>query len=147
MLHQDIKGEIKQAMLAKDEIKLTVVRGLVAAFTNELVAKKRKPDEFLNDDEALGVVGREAKKRKDAIEQFRAGGREDLAKNEETELKIIEKYLPAQMSEAEIEKAVRAKMAELGSAEQGKLMSALMKELKGKADGAAVKAAVEKILS
>ncbi len=149
MLHQDIKGEIKVAMLAKDTEKLGVVRGLVAAFTNELLAKKKKPDEFLTDEEVFTVISREAKKRKDSIEQFRAGGREDLAASEAAELKLIEKYLPAQMSEIEIETAAQAKATELGvttKADAGKLMQALMKDLKGKADGSLVKAAVEKIL-
>ena len=90
MLHEQIKNEIKQAMMAKDQLKLSVVRGISAAFTNELVAKKRKPDEVLSDEDALAVITRQAKQRKDSIEQFRAGGREDLASKEEAELKIIE---------------------------------------------------------
>lgn len=149
MLHQDIKGEIKVAMLAKDTARLGVVRGLVAAFTTELLAKKKKPDEFLADEEVLTVISREARKRKDSIEQFRAGGREDLAASEAAELVLIEKYLPAQMSEAEINQAAQAKATELGltaKADAGKLMQALMKDLKGKADGSLVKTAVEKIL-
>lgn len=150
MLHEQIKGEIKRAMLAKDELKLRVARSLVAAFTNELVAKRRKPDERLNDEEALAVITRAAKQRKDSIGQFRAGGREDLASQEEAELKVIETYLPKLMSRAEIKPLAEAKKAELGITDKtkaGQLMSALMKNLKGQADGADVKAVVDEILN
>jgi uncharacterized protein YqeY len=150
MLHEQIKGEIKQAMLAKDELKLRVVRSLVAAFMNETMSKKRKPDEMLTDEEALAVITRAAKQRKDSIEQFRAGNREDLAESEEAELKIIETYLPQLMSRDEIKPLAEAKKAELGITDKNKaglLMSSLMKELKGKADGTDVKAVVDELLA
>ncbi|MEK7586280.1 MAG: GatB/YqeY domain-containing protein [Patescibacteria group bacterium] len=149
MLHQKIKGEIKQAMMDKNAVKLGVVRSLVAAFTNELVAKNRKPDEFLADEEVLAVIQRSAKQRKDSIAQFREAGRNDLVEVEEAELEFVEVYLPTMMSETEVETAVKAKMAELGistKADSGKLMSALMKDLKGKADGMLVKSVTEKLL-
>ena len=76
MIHEDIKKGIKEAMLAKDEVKLRTLRGMSAAFTNELVAKGRKPDELLADEEALGVISRLAKQRKDSMEQFKKGNRE-----------------------------------------------------------------------
>lgn len=150
MLHEQIKGEIKEAMLAKDELKLRVVRSLVAAFTSEVMAKKRKPDELLSDEEALAVITRQAKQRKDSIEQFRAGQREDLASAEEAELKLIETYLPTLMSREEIKPLAEAKKAELGITDKtkaGLLMSSLMKDLKGKADGADVKAVVDELLN
>lgn len=150
MLHEQIKGEIKEAMKAKDAVKLSVVRGLVTAFMNELVAKKHKPDEFLSDDEVLAVITRASKQRKDSIEQFRAGDREDLAQNEEAELKVIETYLPTLMSRDEIKIVALAKKEELGVTDKtkaGLLMSSLMKDLKGKADGADVKAVVDELLS
>lgn len=149
-LHQDIVAQIKEAMKAKDAVRLGVVRGLAAAFVNELVAKGRKPTEVLPDEEALTVIRRSVKQRKDSIEQFTKGGRKDLADAEAAELNILETYLPAQMSGEEISKVVAAKKAELGVAdkkEAGKLMAAVMKELKGKADGAAVKAAVDSSLA
>lgn len=149
MLHQQIKDEIKEAMKAKDTVKLTVVRGLASAFTNELVAKGKKPDETLLDDEALAVIKRASKQRQDSIKQFKAGGREDLAANEEAELKIIESYLPAQMSREEIEKIAQAKIAELKADKSkiGILVGAVMKETKGTADGAVVKEIIEQLLS
>lgn len=94
MLHQQIKAEVKRAMLAKEALKLAVVRALVAACTNELVAKRRKPDEILTDDEALAVIRRAVKQRQDSIEQFAAGGRTDLVKQETAELEILKTYLP-----------------------------------------------------
>lgn len=147
-LHQQIKGEVQKAMLAKDEIRLNTLRGLVSAFTNELVAKRKKPSEELTDDEALDVIRKGVKQRKDSIEQFRKGSREDLAVQEEAELKILETYLPAQMSQDEIRKIVLAKKEEMGVTDKSKMgmfMGAVMKELKGKADGADVKTVIESV--
>lgn len=78
MLHEQIKGKIKGAMLAKDALQLKALRAMVSAFTNELVAKNKKPNEFLSDEEVLVVITRLAKQRKDSIDQFRKGNREDL---------------------------------------------------------------------
>ena len=90
MLSKQIKEEVKIALLSKDTVRLSVLRGLLAAFTNELVATKRKPQEELSDEEIIAVIRRAVKQRKDSIEQFRKGGREELAKAEEDELKILE---------------------------------------------------------
>jgi uncharacterized protein YqeY len=79
MLHEQIKEKIKEAMKAKDTVALNVYRGLVTAFTNELVATGHTPQEMLSDEGALAVITRTAKQRKDAIEQFEKGGRQDLA--------------------------------------------------------------------
>ena len=147
-LQQDIKEQIKEAMKGRDEIRLAVVRGLAAAMTNELVAKGKKPTDELTDDEALAVVKRASKQRQDSISQFNAGGREDLASKEEAELKIIEEYLPAQMSREEIEKIAKAKIAELGAdkSKMGVLIGAVVKETNGAADGALVKEVVQELL-
>lgn len=148
MLHEEIKGSIKQAMLARDEKRLGVLRGLLADFTNELVAKKRKPSEILNDEDTLAVIKRSAKRRMDSIEQFRAGKREDLVKIEEEELDILEPYLPKLMKMEEIIPLVIAKKESLGITDKtkaGLLVGAVMKDLKGKADGNDVKSAVENL--
>ena len=137
-------------MRAKDEVRLRTLRSLTTAMTNEVVAKKRKPDEFLTDEEALAVVKRASNQRKDSIEQFEAAGRTDLADPEKAELLIIDSFLPAQMSRAELETIARAKMAELGvSSKQdaGKFMGSLMKDLKGQADGTLVKEVIDSLLS
>ncbi|HJN62819.1 MAG TPA: GatB/YqeY domain-containing protein [Candidatus Paceibacterota bacterium] len=146
MIHTDLKKEMQEALKAKEEVRLSVIRGLLSAFTNELVTKKRKPDGELSDEEAMEVISRGAKQRKDSIEQFRKGGREDLAQKEEEELKILENYLPEMMSCKEIEKIAQAKKEEMGvddKAKMGMLMGAIMKELKGKANGEDVKTVVE----
>lgn len=147
-LQQDIKEQIKEAMKGRDEVRLAVVRGLAAAMTNELVAKGKKPTDELTDEEALAVVKRASKQRQDSISQFNAGGREDLASKEEAELKIIEEYLPAQMSREEIEKIAKAKIAELGAdkSKLGILIGTVVKETNGTADGAVVKKVVQELL-
>ena len=94
-------------MLAKDTVRLTVLRGLLTAFTNELVATKRKPQDELLDTEIIAVIRRAVKQRKDSIEQFRKGGREDLAQAEEDELKILETFLPQTMSKEDIRKKLK----------------------------------------
>ena len=149
-IHETIKKSIPDAMRARDEVKLRTLRSLVTAMTNEVVAKKRKPDEFLADDEALAVLKRAASQRKDSIEQFERASRNDLAEPEKAELAIIESYLPTMMSREEILPIAKAKMAELSissRADAGKFTGALMKELKGKADGGDVKAVVDNLLS
>lgn len=149
-MHQTIKASIPDAMRAKDEVRLRTLRSLSSAMTNEVVAKKRKPDEFLTDEEALAVVKRAANQRKDSIEQFIAGGRPELAEPEQEELAVIEAFLPAQISAEQIEAVVRAKMTELGLSEKkdaGRLTGAVMQELKGSADGGAVKAVIDSLLA
>lgn len=149
-IHETIKAGIPDAMRAKDEVRLRTLRSLVTAMTNEVVAKKRKPDEFLTDEEALLVVKRAANQRKDSIEQFEAAGRTDLAAPEREELALIESYLPVQMSEEEVEAVAKAKMAEMGVSskqDQGRFMGALMQDLKGKADGGVVKQVVDRLLN
>jgi uncharacterized protein len=148
-IHENLKKEIPDAMRAKDAVKLQTLRSLVTAMTNEVVNKKRKPDEFLADEEALAVLKRAANQRKDSIEQFEAAGRNELAEPEKLELAIIQSYLPAQMSEEEVKAAVTAKAEELGvstKADANKLIGALMKDLKGKADGTLVKQVVDNML-
>ena len=149
-IHETLKHSIPDALRAHDETRLRTLRSLVTAMTNEVVAKKRKPDEYLNDDEAITVVKRAASQRKDSIEQFEKGGRPELAEPEKQELAIIESYLPSMMSREEIAVIAKAKMAELSvssKADAGKFTGALMKELKGKVDGADVKAVVDTLLT
>ena len=81
MLHEQIKNNIKEAMLAKDSVKLETYRAMLAGFTNDLVQRGKKPSEMLGDDEALAVIARLVKQRKDSIEQYAKGGRDDLVKD------------------------------------------------------------------
>ena len=148
-IHETLKNSIPEALRAHDEVRLRTLRSLVTAMTNEVVAKKRKPDEFLTDEEAVVVLKRAASQRKDSIEQFEKASRHDLAEPEKAELAVIGSYLPAQISRDEILAVAKAKMAELNissKADAGKLTGAVMKELKGKADGGEVKAVVDSLL-
>jgi len=149
-LQQDIKTKMKEAMLAKDPVRVTVLRGLMAAFTNELVAKGKKPQEEIADDDAMSVIKRSVKQRKDSIEQFGKGRRQDLVAGETAELSILETFMPAQMGRDEILKIAEVKKAEMGITDKSKMgifMGAVMKELKGKADGKDVKEVIESLFS
>jgi|SRR3989338_2585454 len=144
-LHQDIKNQMVEAMKAKDILRLNVIRGLLASFTNEAIAKRRKPDEELSDDEVLIVISRAVKQRKDSIEQFEKGGRKDLVEVEKSELVILETYLPVQMSRDEIIVYIQSKPLPQAS-EKNKFLGVIMKELKGKADGSMVKEIIDTIV-
>jgi len=148
MIQDKISEQIKDALRSKDQIRLTTLRGVLAAFTNESVAKGRTPQDKLPDDEALAVIRRLVKQRKDAIDQFTKGGREDLAQNEQAEMAVLEEYLPAQMTEEKIKEIVERKKVELGIADKSKLgilIGAVMKECAGQADGAIVKRLVDEL--
>jgi hypothetical protein len=148
ILHEQIKNGIKEAMMAKDTVRLETYRGMLAAFTNELIAKNRKPNEVLADEEAIAVITRLSKQRKDSIEQYTKGNRPDLVKEEQAQLAILETYLPKLMDKNEVEKIAKIKKEELGitdATKKGMLMSALMKDLKGKADGMTVKEVVDSL--
>lgn len=148
MLQKQIKDSIKEAMLARDSVKLITLRGLANSMTNELAAQKRPLTDEMTDEEVVKLLQRLAKQRRDAIEQFEKGGRPELVASETAELKIIEAYLPQMMSKDEIRKIAEAKKAELGitdKAEVGKFMAVLMKEFKGKANGGDVKEVAESL--
>ena len=149
-LTEKIKADLKVAMLARETVRVITQRGLLAAFVNELVVKKRKPTEELKDDEALAVIKRSVKQHKDSIEQFAKGGRKDLVKEEEAELKILETYLPKMMDEREIRKiaeAVKTKLKISDKSKIGVFVGAVMKECKGLADGGSVKKIAEELLA
>lgn len=149
MSFKEIKEEIKKAMIAKDTVRLLTLRGLSAAITSEYVVKGTKKEEEITNDDVIAIVKRLVKQRKDSIEQFLKGNREDLANNEKAELKVLEAYLPQVMSREEIKKVAEKKKAELGLTDKSKLgqfVGILMKEFKGQADGADVKAVAEEIL-
>ncbi|HRH25947.1 MAG TPA: GatB/YqeY domain-containing protein [Candidatus Paceibacterota bacterium] len=145
-----IKSQLIEAMRAKDAVRTGVIRGLMSAFTNELVAKGLTPQTPLPDEDALRVIERAAKQRKDSIQQFIDGGRPELADTEKAELDIIETYLPEMMSQDEIRVVAEAKKAELGITDKskaGQFTGMLMKELKGKARGDDVKSVVDQLLA
>ena len=148
MIPEKIRAELIASMKARDSLRTDTLRGLIAAFTNELVAKGKKPTETIADEDALIVIKRAVKQRRDSIEQFRKGNREDLAQKEEAEMKILEEFLPAQMPREKIEQIAKEAKERMGITDKSKmgiLMGAVMKELKGQADGAVVKEVIESL--
>lgn len=148
MLQKQIKDSIKEAMIARDSVKLITLRGLANSMTNELITQKRSLSDELSDEDVIKVLQRLANQRRDAIEQFAKGGRPELVASETTELHIIESYLPQMMNKDEIRKIAEAKKIELEINDKsglGKFMAVLMKELKGKANGSDVKEVVESL--
>jgi uncharacterized protein len=132
---EQVEKDLVAAMKAREELRLSVLRMMKAALKNKQI-ELSKP---LEDEEAVAVLRTLLKQRRDSVEQFRKGGREDLASKEEAESKIIQGYLPAGASEEEIKAAVAAAIAEtgaVGAKELGKVMKAAMAKLAGKnADG------------
>lgn len=148
-LYKQIKDSIKEAMIKKNTLALTVLRNIFSAFTNEILAKKITEEEF-SDENGLAIIRKLVKQRKDSIEQFTKGNRSDLVKIEENEMKILETFLPIMMSREEIEKIIKAKIAEVGTIDKNKIgcfMGEIMKELKGKADGILVKEILEELIN
>src|SRR3989339_788203 len=140
-LFLEINNDLKQAMRDKKALELSVLRMLLASLKNkkiELIVPE------LNDDQVVMVIKTEVKKRKDSVMAYKNGNREDLA-----EKKILEKYMPEQMGEEEVEKIVKEtidSMGEVTMQDFGKIMGAVMNKTKGQADGNAVSAIVKKIL-
>ncbi len=164
MLSQKLKKDLKQAMKEKNQDLVRTLRFLRSSIINQEKEKRYKiaqdkkglseqeleKKSELTDEEVMEVLFSELKKRKESIEEFQKGGREDLVENERAELKIIKDYLPQQLSEQEIEKEVEAvvqKTGAQGPRDIGKVMSVLMPRLKGRADGALVSKVVKQKLS
>ena len=147
-LHESIKSELKDAMKAKDAVRLRTIRSMLTACTNELISTGKTPQDWLEDKQTLAVIKRLAKQRKESITQYEANNRPELAEPEKEELVVLESYLPQMMSQAEIKPVAEAKKAELGiddKSKMGMVVGAVMKELSGKADGGDVKAVVESL--
>jgi uncharacterized protein len=137
-LLEKITADLKAAMTARDELTVSVLRLLKSAIQNQEIAKGKKAT-GLNEEEVQQVATSEAKKRRDSIEAFTKGGRDDLASQEAKELKIIESYLPQQLSEEEIGKIVQEVVAaSAGEKNFGKIMSQVMARVKGQANGTVV---------
>jgi len=146
--HTDLRVTLKEAMKAKDEVRLRTVRGIMTACTNELVATGRTPQDELKDEEVIAVIKRLAKQRKESIVQYEAAGRPELAVPEKEELVVLEAYLPTLMSQDQIRPIAEAVKAEMGvedKSKMGQLVGAVLSKLKGQADGGDVKAVVESL--
>jgi uncharacterized protein YqeY len=149
-LKNKILDDLKSAMKAKEADKLTVLRSLKAKLLEKEISERKGGEASLNDEQVVEVLMKAAKQRKESIDQFEDGGRDDLVKKEKFELKIIENYLPEMMDEDEIREEVLAqidKMGATGMSDMGNVMGALMGRLKGKAEGATISKIVKDELS
>ena len=148
-IKDQIISDLTKAMKAKDQDRLRVLRSLKSKLMEKEIAERTGGEATLTDEQALQVLTKAAKQRKESIDQFEKGGRSDLVENEEKELAIIEAYLPEMMSEDEVRKIVQDKIAAVGATgpqDMGKVMGPLMGQLRGKADGSLVSQLVKEEL-
>ncbi len=149
-IHLSLKESLKDAMKAKDTVRLNTIRGLITAFTNELVATGKTPQDVLDDVLAGKVVLRTIKQREDAISQFEAAGRQDLADEDKAQLAILADYAPELAGIEEITKIatdLKGSMMMEDKSKMGILIGAVKKELGDRADGAVVKKVVESLFA
>lgn len=149
MNKQQLQEELKQSMLAKEELKTSVLRMLISAI-NYYEINKGGAGYKATEEDVLSVIEKQVKQRKDSIEQFEKAGRNELAEKEKKELEMLQKYLPEQISEEEIEKLVQETISKTKASQisdMGKVMGILMPKVKGKADSALVSKIVKEKLS
>ncbi len=141
-----IQSDLKEAMKAKDELVVATLRLLLSEIHNREIEKQGK----LTDEDIVGAVQKEVKKRQESIEAYQKGKRDDLVEREKKELAVLNKYLPQQLSPEELETTIQSVIKEAGAsgpADFGKVMGPVMDKVKGKADGKVVSEAVKKALS
>lgn len=150
-LTEKINQELKQAMKSKDAETTSVLRLLIAALHNKEISLRQGEAIELTEEQALEVVSSEIKKRRDSVELYVQGGRSELADKEIGEIKILEKYLPKQLSDAELEKIIKGVIEAHGQApgqkDFGRIMGQVMAKVKGRTDGGKVGGLVKKILT
>jgi len=144
-LKQKLTDDLKQAIRGRDKLRSLVIRLIMAAIKNAEIAKQASLDEA----DILGIITKEARQRKESIEAFRQGDRQDLVAQEEAELAILKDYLPRQISRDEIIAYARKVIDQVGAQgprDKGKVMTQLIPQLKGKADGREINAVVTELL-
>ena len=147
-LKETLKSDLTEAIRSSDKVVSGTIRMVLTAITNEEVSGKEA--RTLSDDEIITVLSREAKKRREAAEEFAKAGREDKAADEKAEGEVISRYLPAQLSEDDIKKLIAAAIASTGAAgpaDMGKVMGAIKSQIAGKADGSMVSSLVKAALA
>jgi hypothetical protein len=146
--YEKINADLKEAMTQRDELRVSVLRLLKSALHNQEIAKKKK-DKGLTEEEVLAVISSEAKKRRDSIEAYKKGQRDDLVSQEENELKLVMAYLPQQLTEEEVTKVVQDILASFGDGPKqfGQVMGKAMAKLKGRTDGNLVGKVVKDLLA
>ena len=148
MLKNKIQEDLKAAMKAGDAAKLSAIRMLKSAIQYFEIQKGAGYE--ATDEDVIGVVGREIKKRRESIELYKQGGRDESAASEQAEVEVLESYLPKQMSEDEVRSLVKQAVEQTGAGsptDMGKVMGVLMPKVKGKADGTLVSTIVREALS
>jgi uncharacterized protein YqeY len=146
MLKSQIEQQIKEALKAGAQVRLSVLRLLLAAIKNEEINKNKE----LIQEEEIAIVARQVKQRKEAAEAYRKGNREDLAQKEEAEIEILNNYLPQQLSDEKVREIVSEVIGELPETDKGnfgKVMGAVMARVKGQTDGNTVSRIVRETLS
>ena len=146
-LFDQVSNDIKEAMKAKDKVRLETLRNVKKVFLEAKTAPGA--NDTLTDDAALKLIQKLVKQGKDSAEIYKGQGREDLAADELAQVAVLEVYLPKQMTEAELEAALRAIIAEVGAEgpkDMGKVMGTATKQLAGKAEGRAISAKVKELL-
>jgi len=149
-IKDQIMADLKEAMKNKEKERLRVLRSLKSKMLEREINERKGGEAELSDEQAIEVLMKAAKQRKESIEQFEEGGRDDLASSEQEELEVIESYLPEMLSEEEVRDVAREKIEELGAedmSDMGQVMGVLMQELKGKAEGSVVSKVVKEELS
>lgn len=152
-MEEKLREDLKQAQLARDEITVATLRLLLSDLTYAKVAKPSPPaggEQSLSDEEVISVVQKAVKQRKESIESFTKGGRSELAEKEEAELKILEQYLPEQISDEELTKVIGEAITKTGAssmADMGKVIGMVMGQVGQKAEGARVSALVREKLT
>lgn len=145
-LKQRLSDDLKQAMRSGDTLRRSTIRMLMAAINNAEIARQSK----LEDSDVFGVIIKEIRQRRESIEAFKKGKRQDLVDQEEAEAAVLQGYLPKQMTREEVVEAARKVIAEVGAAgpgDKGKVMPKLMAQLRGRADGREVNEVVSELLS
>lgn len=146
MLTDSLQNDLKQAQLGRDGLKVSTLRLLLSEVKNAEIAK----GSLLSDDEVISVIQKEAKKRRESIESFKSGARDDLAQKETDELGVLQSYLPAQLTTSELTKIIEETITESGATsiqDMGKVMGSVMSKVAGKADGGMVSQLVKERLA
>jgi len=144
-LKQKLTGDLKQAMKDGDTVKRSTLRLLMASIGNAEIARRAT----LDDADILGIIAKEVRQRQESIESFKQGNRPDLVAKEETEMAVLQEYLPQQMTREEVVKAARQVIGEVGAqgpGDKGKVMPKLIAQLKGRADGRVINEVVTELL-
>lgn len=146
-LLEQLNQDMKYAMKQKDKERLNVIRMIKASLQNEVIELHNSQ---LSEDEELTILSRELKQRNDSLQEFKSAGRNDLVEKLETEIQVLQEYMPNQLSDDELEAIVQSTIQEVNAtakSDMGKVMSAIMPKVKGKADGSKVNKLVQKHLS